>query len=116
MTYKNLATKDLRKWDIRQAIYSWGIGIKFKDHPIHNLHELKNLPIIECDLSELDFDLKCLNREKKIHLSILPDKTKLPFSELNSFRLTRLKATKASSSDFGSLSGHPLEILELLIP
>ncbi len=90
-----------------------GIGIKFKDHPIHNLHELKTLPIIECDLSELEsFDLNCLNREK-ISSLILPDKTKLPFSELNSFRLTRLKATKASSSDFGSLSEHPLEILEL---
>ena len=90
-----------------------GIGIKFKDHPIHNLHELKTLPIIECDLSELEsFDLNCLNREK-ISSLILPDKTKVPFSALNSFRLTRLKATKASSSDFGSLSEHPLEILEL---
>ncbi|NBQ03345.1 MAG: hypothetical protein EBU27_09100, partial [Opitutae bacterium] len=81
-----------------------GIGIKFKDQPIHNLHELQTLPLIECDLSELEsFDLNCLNREK-ISSLILPDKSKLPFSELNSFRLTRLKATKASSSDFGSLS------------
>ena len=90
-----------------------GIGKKFKNHPNHNLHELKNLPIIECDLSELEsFDLNCLNQEKITSL-ILPDKTKLPFSELNSFRLRRLKATKAKSSDFGSLSEHPLEILEL---
>ena len=90
-----------------------GVGIKFKDEPIHNLHALQTLPIIECDLSDLEsFDLNCLNREK-ISSLILPDKNKLPFSELNSFRLTRLKATKACSSDFGSLSEHPLETLEL---
>ena len=90
-----------------------GIGIKFKDHSVHNLHELQNLPIIECDLSDLEsFDLNYLNKEK-ISSLILPNRTELPFSELNSFRLTRLKAVKARSSDFGSLSDHPLEILEL---
>jgi hypothetical protein len=90
-----------------------GIGIKFKEQPIHNLHELQTLPIIECDLSALEnFDLNYLNREK-ISSIILPNRTELPFSELNSFRLTRLTAVKARSSDFGSLSDHPLEILEL---
>ena len=90
-----------------------GIGIKFKNHPTHNLHELQNLPIIECDLSSLEnFDLNCLNQEKVSSL-ILPHKTKLPFSKLNSFNLRRLKAAKALSSDFESLSVHPLEILEL---
>ena len=74
-----------------------GIGIKFKNHPNHNLHELQTLPIIECDLSELEnFDLNCLNQEK-ISSLILPHKIKLPFSELNSFNLSK----------------HPLEILEL---
>ena len=90
-----------------------GIGIKFKNHPTHNLHELHNLPIIECDLSALEnFDLNCLNQEKVSSL-ILPHRTKIPFSDLNSFNLRRLKATKALSSDFESLSVHPLEILEL---
>ena len=90
-----------------------GIGIKFKSHPNHNLHELQTLPIIECDLSELEnFDLNCLNQER-ISSLILPHKTKIPFSELNSFNLRRLRAAKAISSDFESLSKHPLEILEL---
>mgnify|MGYP002835495033 FL=1 len=90
-----------------------GLGIKFKGQPPSNLHDLYELPIIECDLSVLEnFDLQSLNPEK-ISSLVLPHKTKIPFTELSSFNLVRLKAFATASTDFEKLAGHPLEILEL---
>ena len=90
-----------------------GIGIKLLEHTDQNLKALYSLPIVECDLSELDyFDYNFLNREKITSL-ILPSGSLTPFSSLADFNLSGLKIERAHSIDFENLSVHSLETLQL---
>ena len=90
-----------------------GLGVKILGDTNQNLNTLHSLPIIECDLSCLDFfDYKFLNREK-ISSLILPSKYQDLFSSISDFNLLQLKAEQAKSSDFDNLSTHNLETLEL---
>ena len=90
-----------------------GLGVKILAKTDQNFHVLHSLPIIECDLSCLEFfEFNFLNSEK-ISSLILPSKYQNLFSSISEFSLLHLKAEKAISSDFDNLSTHNLETLEL---
>jgi hypothetical protein len=90
-----------------------GLGVKILGDTNQNLNTLHSLPIVECDLSCLDFfDYKLLNREK-ISSLILPKKFQDSFSSISDLNLLQLKVEQAKSLDFDNLSVHNLEILEL---
>ena len=90
-----------------------GLGVKILGDTNQNLNTLHSLPIVECDLSCLDFfDYKLLNSEK-ISSLILPKKFQDSFSSISDFNLLQLKVEQAKSLDFDNLSVHNLEILEL---
>ena len=56
-----------------------GLGIKILGNSNQNLQTLHSLPIVECDLSQLDyFDYTLLNREKISSLT-LPREYSRPF-------------------------------------
>ena len=90
-----------------------GVGLKLIGKAHHNLNQLNALPIVECDLSELDsINLNFMDHEKVVSL-VLPFRTQIPFADLNKFNLKELKASRALSSDFESLTRHELETLEI---
>ena len=90
-----------------------GVGLKLIGKAQCNLNQLNALPILECDLSELDsINLSFINHEKVVSL-VLPSRTKIPFADLSNFNLKELKASRALSSDFESLTRHNLEVLEI---
>ena len=73
-----------------------GLGVKILGDTNQNLNTLHSLPIVECDLSCLDFfDYKFLNSEK-ISSLILPKKYQDSFSSISDFNLLQLKVEKQS--------------------